>query len=134
MSNELKRLNGFGNFDKFGGYYDAEDVDTLLSKKDVEIFNLKKELSYIKADSAFDRDKHKELLKSKDAEIRRLRRALWIVHVYKVKFKRWWLYLKLDREMDKIHPDTKILNQIREEVRNCEKSEHKCRAKAEEYK
>jgi len=31
---ELKRLNGFGNFDKFGGYYDADEVDALLAEKD----------------------------------------------------------------------------------------------------
>lgn len=29
---ELKRLNSFGNFDKFGGYYDAEDVDSAIAE------------------------------------------------------------------------------------------------------
>ena len=59
-------------------YYLKDDVDVVLTKKDMEIFNLKKELSYIKEDSTFDRDKHKDLLKSKDEEIRRLNRVLWV--------------------------------------------------------
>ena len=29
---ELKRLNGFGNFDKFGGYYDADEVDAAIAE------------------------------------------------------------------------------------------------------
>ena len=48
---ELKRLNGFGNFDEFGGYYDAEVVDAAiaelkakLAEKDKEIAELKKKL------------------------------------------------------------------------------------------
>ena len=32
LCDELKRLNGFGNFDKFGGYYDAEDVDAAIAE------------------------------------------------------------------------------------------------------
>lgn len=59
-------------------FYEKSDVDAVLAEKDMEIFNLKKELSYIKEDSTFDRDKHKDLLKSKDEEIRRLQRALWL--------------------------------------------------------
>ena len=32
LCDELKRLNGFGNFDKFGGYYDADKVDTAIAE------------------------------------------------------------------------------------------------------
>ena len=44
MAQELKRLNGFGNFDKFGGYYDAENVDAILAEKDSENRRLKRVL------------------------------------------------------------------------------------------
>lgn len=67
-------------------------------------------------------------------ENRRLKRALWIAHAYKAKFKRWWLHLALDYEASMIRPDTKTINRIRGKIGNCEKSERKCRAKAEEYK
>ena len=69
-----------------------------------------------------------------DAEIRRLKRALWIAHEYKAKFKRWWLHLALDYEASMIRPNTKTINRIRGKIGNCEKSERKCRAKAEEFK
>ena len=67
-------------------------------------------------------------------EIRRLNRALWIAHEYKAKFKRWWLHLALDYEASMIRPDAKTINRIKGKIGNCEKSERKCRAKAEEYK
>ena len=70
----------------------------------------------------------------KDKEIRRLKRALWIAHEYKAKFKRWWLHLALDCEAREIRPDTKTINRISGKIKNCEKSERKCLAKAEEYK
>lgn len=64
----------------------------------------------------------------------RLKRALWIAHAYKAKFKRWWLHLALDCEASMIRPDTKTINRIKGKIGNCEKSERKCRAKAEELK
>jgi len=67
-------------------------------------------------------------------EIRRLKRALWIAHEYKAKFKRWWLHLALDYEASMIRPDAKTINRIKGKIGNCEKSERKCRAKAEEYR
>lgn len=69
-----------------------------------------------------------------EKEIRRLKRALWIAHEYKAKFKRWWLHLELDYEASMIRPDAKTINRIKGKIGNCEKSERKCRAKAEEYK
>ena len=68
------------------------------------------------------------------AENERLKRALWIAHKYKAKFKRWWLHLALDYEASMIRPDTKTIKRIKGKIENCEKSERKCRAKAEEYK
>ena len=67
-------------------------------------------------------------------ENRRLKRALWLAHEYKAKFKRWWLHLALDYEASMIRPDAKTINRIKGKIGNCEKSERKCRAKAEEYK
>lgn len=69
-----------------------------------------------------------------EKEIHRLKRALWLAHAYKAKFKRWWLHLALDCEASAIRPDTKTINRIKGKIGNCEKSERKCRAKAEEYK
>ena len=37
MAQELKRLNSFGNYDQFGGYYDADEADAVLAEKDAEI-------------------------------------------------------------------------------------------------
>lgn len=59
---------------------------------------------------------------------RRLKRALWIAHEYKAKFKRWWLHLALDYEASMIRPDAKTINRIKGKIGNCEKSERKCRA------
>ena len=67
-------------------------------------------------------------------ENRRLRRALWIAHAYKAKFKRLWLHLELDYEGSKIRPDTKTIKRIMGKIKNCEKSERKCLKKAKEYK
>jgi hypothetical protein len=67
-------------------------------------------------------------------ENRRLKRALWIAHAYKAKFKRWWLHLALDYEASMIRPDTKTIKRIKGKIGNCEKSERKCRAMAEKFK
>ena len=66
-------------------------------------------------------------------ETRRLKRALWIAHEYKAKFKRWWLQGALDYEASMIRPDTKTIKRIKGKIENCEKSERICRAKAEQY-
>lgn len=100
--------------------YNKDEVDSLLAEKDKEIDSLKASL-YADSIDAWIRE-------------RRLRRALWIAHAYKVKFKRWWLHLALDCEAREIHPNTKTINRIRGKIENCEKSERKCRAMAERYK
>jgi hypothetical protein len=75
----------------------------------------------------------KQKLEDTSVRERRLKRALWIAHAYKAKFKRWWLHLTLDYEASMIRPDTKTINRIKGKIGNCEKSERKCRAKSEEY-
>ena len=102
MAQELKRLNGFGNFDKFGGYYDAEDVDAELAEK--------------------------------DAEIRRLQRALFIAHAIKAKFKWWWMSECKHNESCKLFPDPRKIKKFTNSAWACSKSQDKCRAKAEEYR
>lgn len=82
----------------------------------------------------YDADEVDEAIEELKAENRRLKRALWIAHEYKAKFKRWWLHLALDYESSMIRPNAKTINRIRGKIENCVKSERKCRAKAEERK
>ena len=45
---ELKRLNGFGNFDKFDGYYDADEADAAIAElkdKNVQLLSENMELN-----------------------------------------------------------------------------------------
>ena len=121
MAMELKHLNPQHVMDVTGKAIDE------ISRLRAENAELKQNLEDAKATAYAE---------SVDAgmENRRLKRALWIAHEYKAKFKRWWLHLALDCEASAIRPDTKTLNRIREKIGNCEKSERKCRAKAEEYK
>lgn len=95
--------------------------------KDYDIKDIPSTRAYI----PYEVDK---MIAEKDEEIRKLQRALWIAHEYKAKFKRWWLHLALDCEAREIRPNTKTINRIKGKIRNCEKSERKCRAMAEEYK
>lgn len=67
----------------------------------------------------------------KDAEIRRLNRALWLAHAYKAKFKRWWLHLALDCESSNIRPDVSTIKRIERKMEACFRSESRCRAMAE---
>ena len=69
---ELKRLNGFGNFDKFGGYYDAEDVDAAIAELKAKLDEKDKEIESLKAS---------HYAESVDAGMRerRLRMELWLV-------------------------------------------------------
>ncbi len=87
-------------------------------------------------ESSLESEKASRYADSVDAGMRerKLKRALYIAHAHKARFKRWWLHLALDCEASAIRPDTKTINRIRGKIGNCEKSERKCRAKAEEYK
>ena len=128
--------------------YLKSDADKVIAEKDKEIAKLESACR----EFAAERDANQAAIYELRAEIeslkashyaemvdagmreRRLRRALWLAHAYKVKFKRWWLHLALDCEASAIHPNIKTIKRIRGKIGNCEKSERKCRAKAEEYK
>lgn len=112
--------------------YHADDVDVLLAKKEMEISNLKAELSYIKADSTFDRDKHKELLKLKDEEIRRLRRALWLARAMRAEAQ--WNRQLRDAGIAFAIGENKAWDFWNQKQKKWQGVERKCRAKAEEYK
>ena len=110
--------------------YLKSEVDAVLAKKDMEIFNLKEKLSYIKEDSTFDRDKHNELLKSKDEEIRRLNHKYWDDKADEAaKMKRLIQngeIIYLDEYCNE--KDWRIMHKVWED------EETKCRAKAEKFK
>lgn len=141
--------------------YLAEQVDAILAEKDMEIFNLKEELSYIKADSAFDRDKHEELLKSKDKEIeslkashyaesvdagmenRKLKRALWLARAERAKARKNYWYARCCHEGDDFlvsidGSPVKYIGCIKRTnydwLLTWSEVERKCLAKAEQYK
>ena len=127
--------------------YDQDEMDLYLAEKDKEIAKL--ESAY--RDCVFERDTNQAVIYELRKEIeslkashyaemvdagmreRRLSRALWLAHAYKVKFKRWWLHLALDCEASAIRPDIKTIKRIRGKIGNCEKSERKCRAMADKY-
>ena len=117
MAQELKRLNGFGNFDKFGGYYDAEDVDAILAEKDAENRRLKRALWLTRAESA------------KNAECRYHRLAQ--KEVCDPQPHGWSCYIN-----GEVYPTGKMSRKL-EPHYWCDiwdEVERKCRAKAEEYK
>ena len=67
-------------------------------------------------------------------ENRRLRRALFIAHAIKAKFKWWWMSECKHNESCKLFPDTRKIKKFTNSAWVCSKSQEKCRAKAEEYK
>ena len=103
------------------------EADKVIAEKDAEIAELKKKLENVQASMYAD-------VVDANMENRRLKRALWLAHAYKAKFKRWWLHLALDYEASMICTNTKTINRIRGKIGNCEKSERKCREKAEEFR
>lgn len=62
MAQELKRLNQFGNFDNFGGFYDADKVDTVLAEKDAENRRLKRALWLARAERATAKQAYYDVL------------------------------------------------------------------------
>ena len=121
-------------------YYSKAEADKVIEAKDKEIAELKKQYKDMDVTHTVHIAKMnariEELEDNVDVwkkEIRRLKRALWLAHAYKAKFKRWWLHGALDYEASMIRPDTKTIKRIKGKIGNCEKSERKCRAIAEEY-
>ena len=117
-------------------YYEMQEVDDVIA-------NLKAENDHLRSTTHSERDEYIDMVNAKDKEIaelkskledaqasayaesvdagmreRRLRRALWIAHANKAKFKRWWLHLALDCEASAIRPDTKTINRIKGKIGN----------------
>jgi hypothetical protein len=65
---------------------------------------------------------------------RRLKRALFIAHAIKAKFKWWWITECKHNESCKILPDPRKIKKFTNTAWVCSKSQEKCREKAEEYK
>lgn len=145
MAQELKAFGIRGEENGrlyFAEVYTKRDVDAVLTEKDMEIFDLKKELFYIKEDSTFDRDKHKDLLKSKDEEICRLQRALWLMRAERAKERKFHFdtldYLGISAVTINFESARTWMTCKTEEPSKWaiifEKVEQKCRVKAEQYK
>ena len=100
--------------------YHADEVDHLLDEKDAEIESLKA-------------SHYAEMVDAGMRE-RRLRRALFIAHAIKAKFKWWWMSECKHNESCKLFPDTRKIKKFTNSAWVCSKSQEKCRAKAEEYK
>ena len=116
-------------------YKDMDVTHTVhIAKMNARIRELEDNVNFWKKKLDDEMASRRDEYEKSEKEIRRLKRALWIAHEYKAKFKRWWLHLALDCEASLIRPNTKTINRIRGKIGNCEKSERKCRAKAEEYK
>lgn len=136
-------------------YYEREQVDTLLAEKDREIALLKERicngdvsrLTWI--DDCIAKDKEIAELKQKlesvqasmycdvvdaNMEVRRLKRALFIAHAIKARFKWWWMSECKHNESCKLSPDPRKIKKFTNSAWVCSKSQEKCRAKAEEYK
>ncbi len=65
---------------------------------------------------------------------RKLRRALFIAHAIKAKFKWWWMSECKHNESCKLRPDPRKIKKFTNSAWVCSKSQKKCRAKAEQYK
>ena len=136
-------------------YYEREQVDKLLAEKDKEIALLKERicngdvsrLTWI--DDCIAKDKEIAELKKKLEDVhatayaesvdagmreRRLRRALFIAHAIKAKFKWWWMSECKHNESCKLLPDQRKIKKFTNSAWVCSKSQEKCRAKAEQYK
>ena len=144
MAQELKRLNGFGNFDKFGGYYDVEDVDAILAEKDAEIRRLQRCEIWMKQHFYCE-----EVIACESAKNRRLRRALWLARAESAKNAKCKYHRLAQKEVcdpqphgwscyitGEVYPTGKMSRKL-EPHYWCDiwdEVERKCRAKAEEYK
>ena len=109
----------------YGTIADAE----VYLKKDVDetIAELKQKLESVQASMYAD-------VVDANMENRRLRRALFIAHAIKAKFKWWWMSECKHNESCKLLPDQRKIKKFTNSAWVCSKSQEKCRAKAEEYK
>lgn len=114
--------------------YLKNDADAVIEAKDAEIAELKERYKDMDTAHTVHIAKMNAKIEELESNERRLKRALYIVHAYKAKFKRWWLHLALDCESSNIRQDVITIKRIKRKIEECFKSERKCKAKAEEYK
>jgi hypothetical protein len=121
---ELKAYKGDVTIPVYGTIADAK----VYLKKDVDeaIAELKQKLENVQASMYAD-------VVDANMEIRRLRRALFIAHAIKAKFKWWWMSECKHNESCKLFPDPREIEKFTNSAWVCSKSQKKCRAKAEEY-
>lgn len=142
---ELKQVE---NPIKWGLYYDKSEVDAAIAELKAENTQFKKKLDKAIA----ERDGNQvciDALKAKledvqasmyadvvdaNMEVRRLKRALFIAHAIKARFKWWWMSECKHNESCKLSPDPRKIKKFTNSAWVCSKSQEKCRAKAEEYK
>ena len=107
--------------------FKIEDLRDALVESNDTIEKLKQKLEDAKATAYAD---------SVDAGMRerKLRRALFIAHAIKAKFKWWWMSECKHNESCKLFPDPRKIKKFTNSAWVCAKSQEKCRAKAEEYK
>ena len=126
MTQELKAFGIRGEENGrlyFAEVYTKRDVDAVLAEKDAFI----KTLGEGQADLAREIERLK-------AETERLKRALFIAHAIKAKFKWWWMSECKHNESCKLFPDPHKIKKFTDSAWVCSKSQDKCRAKAEEYR
>jgi len=127
-----------------------EDVDKVIREKDTEIEDSLRQnrelcqalqVMYSKEEYGKLQKEIESLKASHYAEMvdagmreRRLRRALFIAHAIKAKFKWWWMSECKHNESCKLFPDTRKIKKFTNSAWVCSKSQEKCRAKAEEYR
>lgn len=130
--------------------YKVSEVDAVLAEKDAEIRKLNDELradiadatvEKLKAENAELKAKLESVQASMDADLidagmenRRLKRALFIAHAIKAKFKWWWMSECKHNESCKLFPDQRKIKKFTNSAWVCSKSQERCRVKAEQYK
>ena len=109
-----------------GRTFDGE-VYVLASEAMEAITELKQKLESVQASMYAD-------VVDANMEVRRLKRALFIAHAIKARFKWWWMSECKHNESCKLLPDPHKIKKFTNSAWICSKSQDKCRAKAEEYK
>ena len=116
-------------------YGSIADADVYLKKDaDKAIAELKDVIHELQVD--LEGAKATAYAESVDAGMRerKLRRALFIAHAIKAKFKWWWMSECKHNESCKLRPDPRKIKKFTNSAWVCSKSQEKCREKAEQYK
>ena len=107
--------------------YKVADVDAAIAELKAENERLKAKLENVQASMYAD-------VVDANMEVRRLKRALFIAHAIKAKFKWWWMSECKHNESCKLLPNPREIKKFTNSAWVCSKSQEKCRAKAEDYK